>query len=99
MMGGGVLSLMAGDLALMEMLVFHNYTMNGGVLHAAECLDAEELSGAACGYQYFGFDDLAGLIEAAKSIIDTDADWGLSEVDLNKRYNALVRDDAALFEG
>jgi hypothetical protein len=37
--------------------------MNGGVTHAVECLAGEELADAAAGFRYFGFNEVASLLE------------------------------------
>ena len=48
-----------GDRALTDLLQWHGYIMNGGVLHAVELLSASELSNAAAAYGYFGLDAVA----------------------------------------
>lgn len=39
--------------------------MNSGVLYALESADEEEFNQAVAGYRYYGFDDIAALLERA----------------------------------
>jgi len=43
-----------GDQALASLLLAHGLAMNGGVVHALECLSGSELSAAIAGFNYFG---------------------------------------------
>lgn len=52
-----------GDRALASLSYFHNFAMNGGALHAYECLTEAERKAAASGYQYFGLEDAAKVLE------------------------------------
>ena len=45
-----------GDRAFADLLLAHGLVVNGGVLHAVECLTAAELSDAESGYQFYGLD-------------------------------------------
>ena len=54
-----------GDLALAALLRAHGVVMNGGVDHALEVLSAAELRAALAGYRYFGFEQIALLLEDA----------------------------------
>jgi len=95
---GDVTALMSGDRALAAMLVLHGLAMNGGVLHAVECVSLQELADAKSGYRFFGFDDVAAMFEDAGLLAAADGDRASIEADLDKRYFALVPDDSALFE-
>ena len=92
-----------GDRALSALLVLHGLVMNGGVLHAVQCLEAQELAGAMAGYRFFGFDGVAVMLTDAKSftevhdIFDSQDDFDSTDADFDKRYVALIRDDSALF--
>ncbi len=90
--------LQPGDIALMDMLLLHNLTMNGGVLHAVQYLESEDFEGAIVGYQYFELDDVAEFLIEAKSISESDADLELVEAELDQRYRAYVPDDSFLME-
>ena len=63
----------SGDTELSAMLLAHNITMNGGVLHCVEALSVEELDSALHGYRYFGLNDAAEIIEEARSVPPEDA--------------------------
>jgi hypothetical protein len=106
---GEAASLLSGDRALAAMLAFHNVTMNGGALHALECLELQRLEAAASGYRYFGLDGVADLLNEAKSALKIGDDgldfWHTEddlldfwEAELDRRYGALVPDDSALAE-
>jgi hypothetical protein len=47
--GADPLRTLPGDRALTDLLHPHGLVMNGGVLHAAECMSADELSDAESG--------------------------------------------------
>jgi hypothetical protein len=67
--------------------------MNGGVLHAVECLAGNEFSEAEAGYRYFGLDSVASILTRAKSILDSGEDTEDYEVDLDESYYESVPDD------
>jgi len=71
--------------------------MNGGVLHAVECLSASELADARSGYRYFGFDAVADLLARARKIWERGQELGSWESQLDNSYAALIPDDSALF--
>lgn len=91
-----------GDRALADMVLAHSLAMNGGVLHAVECLDPAELIGAVAGYRYFG------LVDAAQVIEDTAIAWNDGEhdadaaerleLDAEARYALVVEDDQVLVD-
>jgi hypothetical protein len=72
--------------------------MNGGVLHAVECLSASELADAESGYRFFGFGAAADLLARARKIWEADQDLESYEPRLDKDYAALIPDDASLVE-
>jgi hypothetical protein len=86
----------AGDRALAALLRLHGLAMNGGVLHAVECLNAQELEEGKSGYRYFGYDDVVDLLAEASSALETSDDLGSIESKLDRRYAALISDDSAL---
>lgn len=57
-----------GDHALTSLLRLHGLAMNGGVHHAIDMLDVEELLAAIDGYTYFGFEGLADWFRNAALI-------------------------------
>jgi hypothetical protein len=52
--GQDPLRTLPGDRALADLLFAHGLAMNGGVLHAVECLTESELSDAQAGFSYSG---------------------------------------------
>jgi len=85
-----------GDRALAALLRAHGYTMNGGVLHAVECLVAEELDAACRGYAYYGFDAIPDLLRYAASIPDDDPRAEIEEARLDADYAAVIPSDETL---
>ena len=53
-----------GDRALAVPLHAHGLAMNGGVLHAAELLNDDELTDAQSGYRFFGLSAVADVFGA-----------------------------------
>ncbi len=53
-----------GDGALRDVLRLHGMAMNGGLLHAVEGLEPEELDGAVTGFRWLGLEDLADAVTA-----------------------------------
>jgi hypothetical protein len=100
---GDATALLPGDRALAALLVLHGLVMNGGVLHAVECLDPQELAGAISGYRFFGFDDVAVMLADTKSFAEvhddlySHDDTDSIEADLDKRYLASIPSDSTLF--
>jgi len=87
-----------GDRALAALLKAHGLAMNGGVLHAVECLSAPELADAESGYHYFGFGAVADLLARARKILEADQDLESCESQLDNDYAALIPDDSSLVE-
>lgn len=86
-----------GDRALAALLKAHGLTMNGGVLHAVECLDASELADARSGYCFFGLDSVAELMTRARRLFEADQDLESHESLLDREYATLIPDDSALY--
>ena len=72
--------------------------MNGGVLHAVECLTPSEMSEAQSGYRFFGLDAVADLLSHARRVFEADEDVASQESRLDQQYAALVPDDSSLVE-
>jgi hypothetical protein len=72
--------------------------MNGGVLHAIECLTASELSDAEFGYRFYGLDAVASLLFRARAILEADDDLEFHEHQLDGQYADIVPDDNSLVE-
>jgi hypothetical protein len=87
-----------GDSALAALLSAHGLTMNGGVLHAVECLTPSELSDAKAGYCFFGLDSVADLMSRARRILEANADLETQESLLDEEYGKLIPDDASIAE-
>lgn len=86
-----------GDVALSAMIRFHSLAMNGGVLHAAECLTPAELAAALRGYRFYGFDGIVPIMEAAQNVPADDDEADELEGRLDAEYAATVSDgDTAL---
>ena len=86
-----------GDRALCALLRAHGYTMNGGVLHAVECLSPSEIEEAASGYQFFGLAGAAKLLVGARRIFEAGKDLADHEGLLDRDYHELIPDDSSLF--
>jgi len=85
-----------GDRALADMLKAHNLIMNGGVLHAIECLTASELSDAEAGYTYFGLEAITSLLSHARAIFEVGNDLDADEHRLDTQYADLIPSDSSL---
>lgn len=88
----------SGDRALTDLLLAHNLAMNGGVLHAVECLTPDELSDAEAGYRFYGFDAVASLLSHARTLLETDDSLEFHESQLDRRYAEVIPDDTSLLE-
>lgn len=93
---GGGDSPRAGDRALAALLLFHGPAMNGGVLHAVECLSPDQLTAALAGYRYFGFESVAALIGEDEKAIQLEQDLDTLEAVFDKQYWAQIPDDGVL---
>ena len=96
---GGGDSPRAGDRALAALLLFHSPAMNGGVLHAVECLSPDQLVAALDGYRHFGFESVAVLIGEAEKAIQLEQDLDTLEAVFDKQYWAQIPDDGVLVKG
>lgn len=91
-MHGGGAAPRAGDAALSALLIAHGYVMNGGVVHALEGLDADELARAIEGYRFFGLASAAQVLEQAiKSPRNEE-----TEHRLNAAYAEVIPNDDAI---
>ena len=79
-----------GDKALASLLLAHGFAINGGVVHALECLSQSELAAAVAGFNYFG---LAGAAHVFQQLPDDTVE---TEERLNRLYWAAVPNDETL---
>jgi hypothetical protein len=93
---GGGESPCAGDRALAALLLFHGPAMNGGVLHAVECLSPDQLTAALHGFRHFGFESVAVLIGEAEKAIHIEQDIDTLEAIFDQQYWAQIPDDGVL---
>jgi hypothetical protein len=91
-LGTSDLSTAVGDQALASLLRAHNLVMNGGVLHALECLSQAEIDAAKDGFNYFGLLEAADLLD--KSVEDSEE----TEKRLNQQYRAAVPSDQTIVQ-
>lgn len=96
--GDTSLRALPGDRALADMLGAHSLVMNGGVLHAIECLTTSKLSDAKAGYVFFGLDGIASLFTRASALFEKGDDPEVHEVQLDREYCELIPSDDALVE-
>ena len=87
-----------GDRALADLMHAHGLAMNGGVLHAIECMTPKELSDAKAGYRYYGFDDVASFLSRACGIFKSMDELENHEQQLDGEYERLVPSDNSLVE-
>src|SRR5262245_48266251 len=85
-----------GDRALADLLRAHSLAMNGGVLHAVECLTASELSAAEAGYRFYGLDEAASLLSRARTIFQIGDELESHELQLDRQYAAMIPSDSSL---
>ena len=96
--GENPLRALPGDRALADLLRAHGLVMNGGVLHAVECLTATELSDAESGYRFYGFNAAASLLSRARRIFETADDLGDHEQKLDGQYADMIPSDSTLVD-
>jgi hypothetical protein len=96
--GDDCLQSLPGDRALADMLRAHSLVMNGGVLHAVECLSASELSAAEAGYCFYGLDGVAYLLMRARRLLESGDDLDGYEQQLDGEYADMIPSDSWLFE-
>ena len=68
--------------------------MNGGVLHAAESLEPDELDRAIAGYRRYGLAAVADMLAAARQLPESDKEE--AELRLDKEYAEAIPDDGSL---
>jgi hypothetical protein len=79
-------------------LLFHGPAMNGGVLHAIECIGPERLAEACDGFTYFGFSSIASDLKDASRALATDEDLDALEEQFDQRYWGYVPEDGVLLK-
>src|SRR5450830_1408470 len=89
---GGGADPKAGDSALAGLLAFHGVAMNGGVLHACECLSPTQLREAIVGFRFFGYAEIADLVERAEQLRSEAKDVDTLEDTLNQGYWRFIPD-------
>jgi hypothetical protein len=89
MEAGGVAPL-EGDVALAALLVVHGMVMNGGVDHALDVLDSTEIMAGVVGFRYYGFHEVADLLEDVAPGANSDFQ------EVNEAYWELVPMDSTL---
>lgn len=94
--GADPLRSLPGDRALADLLRAHGLAMNGGVLHAVECLSAAELSDAEDGYRFYGFAEVASLLSRARKLFEKGDDQELHEQQLDRQYAVFIPSDGSL---
>jgi len=72
--------------------------MNGGVLHAVECLTARERIDAESGYRLYELDAVASLLSRARRIVETGTYPGMHEQEFDAQYADLIPSDGSLVE-
>ena len=91
-----------GDVALAAVLLCHGMAMNGGLLHAVEGLEPDQLERALAGYRYLDLDAAAAAVEdiaRQAAALDRDDREAAEELELeaNRRYDeALPEWDEAI---
>ena len=80
----------AGDQALASLLLAHGLAMNGGVVHALECLSQSEIAAAVAGFNYFGLTDASRVFEQLPD------DSEETEERFNQMYWSAVPSDETL---
>jgi hypothetical protein len=95
---GEPLRTLPGDRALADLLRAHGLIMNGGVLHAVECLTASELSDAESGYPFYGINAAASLLSRARTILEADKNLEFHERQLDQQYADVIPADSTLIE-
>lgn len=79
-----------GDRALASLLMAHGLIMNGGVVHALECMNQSETYAAIAGFEFFG------LTKAANVLRQLPDDTEETEERLNRMYWSAVPEDETL---
>jgi hypothetical protein len=96
--GGAPLRALPGDRALADLLHAHGLAMNGGVLHAVECMTAEEVSHAEAGYRFFGLDGIASLLSRSRRIFGAGGNLESHEQELDSEYAHMIPSDSSLVD-
>jgi hypothetical protein len=96
--GEDALRALPGDRALADLQRAHGLVMNGGVLHAVDCLPGDQLSDAEAGYRFYGLDGVALLLARARQIFETADDLESHEQQLDSEYARMIPSDSSLVE-
>ena len=86
----------AGDSALAALLLFHGPCMNGGVLHAVECLSPAQLTESEAGFRFFGLSSTAELLQRAREIVSVGKDLEEYGSTFDQEYWGQIPDDSTL---
>jgi hypothetical protein len=86
-------ALLSGDLALSSMLIFHSVAMNGGIVHAIECVNTAELPAIQAGYRFFDLHAVALLLIEVKNTLKNGNNVGSLENYFDIAYAELIPDD------
>ncbi len=95
---GGGIAPQRGDQALADVLVAHGLIMNGGVLHALELLDPNQVQRAASGMEYFGLAQASCVLLETLETLNRLGGSEKLEAEANARYWAVLADDTTLAE-
>ena len=95
---GGGPSPSNGDRALAALIGAHSLVMNGGVLHAVECLSTSDLADAEDGFRFFNLAAVADLLVRAREIFEAQEEMESYELKLDHDYATLIPDDSSLLE-
>lgn len=95
-MEDGGTSPLEGDLALTSMLLAHGLIMNGGLHHAIDCLEQDEISAAVNGYMFFELSEIGEFIKSVASGLNL-TEWNTeNELTANATYSDYVPSDEFL---
>jgi hypothetical protein len=95
---GGGIAPRSGDRALSAMMLLHGRVMNGGVLHAIDCLSPDELRAAMDAYLLFSLPAVVELLNRAIEVRERGSEPELDEAEsrLDAEYAVAVENDEAL---
>lgn len=88
-----------GDRALADMVLAHSLAMNGGALHAVECLTETEHHSAVLDYRHFGLQAAAEVLESVQLRWRDDLDLEQEEqveAEADNAYALAVPEDEVL---
>jgi hypothetical protein len=85
-----------GDRALASLLRAHALVMNGGVIHAIECLTGEQLADAKAGFRFYGLESIVSTLSQAEAVLRAGEDPEIYESELDQNYSGMIPDDVFL---